>query len=667
MFNKILIANRGEIACRVIKTARKMGIKTVAIYSDADRHAMHVQMADEAVHIGPAPANQSYIVIDKVMAAIKETGAEAVHPGYGFLSENSKFAEALEAAGVAFIGPPVGAIEKMGDKITSKKIAQEAGVSTVPGYMGLIEDAEEAVKISGQIGYPVMIKASAGGGGKGMRIAWNDDEAREGFQSSKNEAASSFGDDRIFIEKFVTQPRHIEIQVLSDGQGNTIYLGERECSIQRRNQKVIEEAPSPFLDGKTRKAMGEQACALADAVGYASAGTVEFIVDGAKNFYFLEMNTRLQVEHPVTELITGVDLVEQMIRVAHGEKLKLKQKDIKLNGWAMESRLYAEDPYRNFLPSIGRLTRYRPPAEISKKDVVVRNDTGVYEGGEISMYYDPMIAKLCTWGTDRATAIENMRVALDSFEVEGIGHNLPFCSAVMDHPKFVSGDITTAFIEEEYPDGFDGVRLDKEALARVASAAAAMNWVAEIRRARISGRIDNHKRKVGKDWVVTLQGEEFRVKVKADLDGSTVKHKKGGPSHRVTSDWTPGDRLAALEINGEPLVLKVDKATSGFRLRTRGADMRVHVRTPRQAELAALMPEKQAADTSKLLLCPMPGLIVKLDVEVGQEVQEGQALCTVEAMKMENILRAEKKGVISKINAAAGDNLAVDDVIMEFE
>ncbi len=667
MFNKILIANRGEIACRVIKTARKMGIKTVAIYSDADRHAMHVQMADEAVHIGPAPANQSYIVIDKVMAAIKETGAEAVHPGYGFLSENSKFAEALEAAGVAFIGPPVGAIEKMGDKITSKKIAQEAGVSTVPGYMGLIEDAEEAVKISGQIGYPVMIKASAGGGGKGMRIAWNDDEAREGFQSSKNEAASSFGDDRIFIEKFVTQPRHIEIQVLSDGQGNTIYLGERECSIQRRNQKVIEEAPSPFLDGKTRKAMGEQACALADAVGYASAGTVEFIVDGAKNFYFLEMNTRLQVEHPVTELITGVDLVEQMIRVAHGEKLKLKQKDIKLNGWAMESRLYAEDPYRNFLPSIGRLTRYRPPAEISKKDVVVRNDTGVYEGGEISMYYDPMIAKLCTWGPDRATAIENMRVALDSFEVEGIGHNLPFCSAVMDHPKFVSGDITTAFIEEEYPDGFDGVRLDKEALAGVASAAAAMNWVAEIRRARISGRIDNHKRKVGKDWVVTLQGEEFRVKVKADLDGSTVKHKKGGPSHRVTSDWTPGDRLAALEINGEPLVLKVDKATSGFRLRTRGADMRVHVRTPRQAELAALMPEKQAADTSKLLLCPMPGLIVKLDVEVGQEVQEGQALCTVEAMKMENILRAEKKGVISKINAAAGDNLAVDDVIMEFE
>ncbi|MEM6407262.1 MAG: acetyl/propionyl/methylcrotonyl-CoA carboxylase subunit alpha [Pseudomonadota bacterium] len=667
MFKKILIANRGEIACRVIKTARKMGIKTVAIYSDADRNAMHVKMADEAVHIGPPPANQSYIVIEKVMAAIKETGAEAVHPGYGFLSENAKFAEALEEAGVAFIGPPKGAIEKMGDKITSKKIAQDADVSTVPGYMGLIEDADEAVKISAEIGYPVMIKASAGGGGKGMRIAWNDDEAREGFQSSKNEAASSFGDDRIFIEKFVTQPRHIEIQVLSDGQGNTIYLGERECSIQRRNQKVIEEAPSPFLDAKTRKAMGEQACALADAVGYSSAGTVEFIVDGDKNFYFLEMNTRLQVEHPVTELITGVDLVEQMIRVANGENLKLKQKDIKLNGWAMESRLYAEDPYRNFLPSIGRLTRYRPPAEISKKDVVVRNDTGVYEGGEISMYYDPMIAKLCTWGQDRGAAIENMRVALDSFEVEGIGHNLPFCSAVMDHPKFVSGDITTAFIEEEYPEGFEGVTLDEDTLAKVVSAAAAMNRVAEIRRARISGRIDNHKRKVGKDWVVSLQGKDFRVKVKADLDGATVKHKKGGPSHRVTSDWTPGMSLAELEIDGVPMVLKVDKRTSGFRIRLRGADLRAYIRTPRQAELAALMPEKVAPDTSKLLLCPMPGLIVKMDVEVGQEVQEGQSLCTVEAMKMENILRAEKKGVVSKINAGAGDNLAVDDIILEFE
>ncbi|TDT75022.1 biotin carboxyl carrier protein /biotin carboxylase [Litoreibacter halocynthiae] len=666
MFKKILIANRGEIACRVIKTARKMGIKTVAIYSDADAQAMHVQMADEAVHIGPPPANQSYIVIDKVMAAIRETGAEAVHPGYGFLSENSKFAEALEAAGVAFIGPPVGAIEKMGDKITSKKIAQEANVSTVPGHMGLIEDAEEAVKISKEIGYPVMIKASAGGGGKGMRIAWNDDEAREGFQSSKNEAANSFGDDRIFIEKFVTQPRHIEIQVLADAHGNCIYLGERECSIQRRQQKVIEEAPSPFLDEKTRKAMGEQSCALAQAVGYTSAGTVEFIVDGDRNFYFLEMNTRLQVEHPVTELITGVDLVEQMIRVAYGEKLKLKQKDIKLNGWAMESRLYAEDPYRGFLPSIGRLTRYRPPAEKANDKRAVRNDTGVYEGGEISMYYDPMIAKLCSWGPTRAEAIEHMRVALDSFEVEGIGHNLPFCAAVMDHPKFVSGDITTAFIEEEYPEGFMGVELPKETLARIASSAAAMHRVAEIRRARISGTMDNHRRKVGKDWVVSLQGERFEVKIKADKKGATVKHADG-TKQRVSSDWTPGDSLAKLKVDGEKLVLKVEKISGGFRMRHRGADLKVHVRTPRQAELASLMLEKTPPDTSKLLLCPMPGLIVKVDVEVGDEVQEGQALCTVEAMKMENILRAERKGKVSKLNASAGDNLAVDDIIMEFE
>ncbi|MFP4043069.1 MAG: acetyl/propionyl/methylcrotonyl-CoA carboxylase subunit alpha, partial [Rhodosalinus sp.] len=459
MFKKILIANRGEIACRVIKTARKMGIATVAVYSDADKNALHVEMADEAIHIGPAPANQSYIVIDRIMAAIRESGAEAVHPGYGFLSENPKFAEALEQAGVAFIGPPRGAIEAMGDKITSKKLAQEAGVNTVPGYMGLIEDAEEAVRISSEIGYPVMIKASAGGGGKGMRIAWNDAEAREGFQSSKNEAASSFGDDRIFIEKFVTQPRHIEIQVLADQHGTCLYLGERECSIQRRNQKVIEEAPSPFLDAETRKRMGEQAVALAQAVGYTSAGTVEFIVDGEKNFYFLEMNTRLQVEHPVTELITGVDLVEQMIRVAAGEKLSFGQDDVKLEGWAIESRLYAEDPYRNFLPSIGRLTRYRPPQELATPGAVVRNDTGVFEGGEISMYYDPMIAKLCTWGPTRAEAIEGMRQALDGFEVEVIGHNLPFLSAVMEHPKFVAGEMTTAFIAEEWPKGFDGVAL----------------------------------------------------------------------------------------------------------------------------------------------------------------------------------------------------------------
>ncbi|WP_273508138.1 acetyl-CoA carboxylase biotin carboxylase subunit [Planktotalea frisia] len=676
MFNKILIANRGEIACRVIKTAKKMGITTVAIYSDADKNALHVEMADEAIHIGPPPANQSYIVIDKVMAAIKESGAQAVHPGYGFLSENSKFAEALAAEGVAFVGPPVGAIEKMGDKITSKKIAQDANVSTVPGYMGLIEDADDAVKISNQVGYPVMIKASAGGGGKGMRIAWNDEEAREGFQSSKNEAANSFGDDRIFIEKFITQPRHIEIQVLCDSHGNGIYLGERECSIQRRQQKVVEEAPSPFLDEATRKAMGEQAVALAQAVGYASAGTVEFIVDGAKNFYFLEMNTRLQVEHPVTELITGVDLVEQMIRVANGEKLSITQDDVTLTGWAIENRLYAEDPYRGFLPSIGRLTRYRPPAETAAYtpgvaagdagDVVVRNDTGVFEGGEISMYYDPMIAKLCTWAPTREKAIEAMRVALDSFEVEGIGHNLPFLSAVMDHPIFIKGEMTTAFIEEQYPDGFAGVDLPEADLRRIAAASAAMNRVAEIRRARVSGRLDNHERKVGDTWNVTLQDTSFDMTIAADKVGSTVTFEDG-TAMRVSGNWTPGDQLANMSVDDAPLVMKVGKVSGGFRIRSRGADLTVHVRTPRQAELARKMPIKVAPDTSKLLLCPMPGLIVKVDVEEGQEVQEGQALCTVEAMKMENILRAERKGVVSKINAAAGDSLAVDDVIMEFE
>lgn len=685
MFKKILIANRGEIACRVIKTARKMGIATVAVYSDADRNALHVRMADEAVHIGPPPANQSYIVIDRIMEAIRQTGAEAVHPGYGFLSENRNFSAALEKEGVVFVGPPSPAIEAMGDKITSKKLAQEAGVSTVPGYMGLIADAEEAVRISSEIGYPVMIKASAGGGGKGMRIAWTDDEAREGFESSKNEAASSFGDDRIFIEKFVTQPRHIEIQVLADKHGSCVYLHERECSIQRRNQKVIEEAPSPFLDPETRRAMGEQAVALAKAVGYTSAGTVEFIVDANKNFYFLEMNTRLQVEHPVTELITGVDLVEQMIRVAAGEPLPFTQDDLKITGWAIESRLYAEDPYRNFLPSIGRLTRYRPPAETSAGPLLendrwvpsnpgeqppaaetgVRNDTGVYEGGEISMYYDPMIAKLCTWAPDRAQAIEAMRRALDGFEVEGIGHNLPFLSAVMDHPRFVSGDISTAFIGEEYPEGFQGATLPDTELERVAAAAAAMHRVAEIRRTQITGRLDNHERRVGENWVVSLNGQEFPVRVRADKGGSTVEVNCRGL--RVESDWKPGMSLARLTVDGEPLALKVDKIAAGMRLRTRGADLKAHVRRPRTAELARLMPEKLPPDTSKFLLCPMPGLVVRINVAAGDEVQEGQALATVEAMKMENILRAERRGTVKSVNAEAGQSLKVDDVIMEFE
>ncbi len=663
MFKKILIANRGEIACRVIKTARKMGIATVAVYSDADAKALHVQMADEAVHIGPPAASESYIVIDKIMQAIKDTGAEAVHPGYGFLSENKLFAEALEAADVAFIGPPAGAIEAMGDKITSKKLAQEAGVSTVPGYMGLIADADEAVKISNEVGYPVMIKASAGGGGKGMRIAWNDEEAREGFQSSKNEAASSFGDDRIFIEKFVTQPRHIEIQVLGDKHGTCIYLGERECSIQRRNQKVIEEAPSPFLDEATRKAMGEQSVALASAVDYCSAGTVEFIVDGDRNFYFLEMNTRLQVEHPVTELITGVDLVEQMIRVAYGEKLSMAQADVKLNGWAMESRLYAEDPYRNFLPSIGRLTRYRPPEEIAQR---VRNDTGVYEGGEISMYYDPMIAKLCSWGPDRPAAIAEMRDALDAFEVEGIGHNLPFLSAVMDHPRFASGNITTAFIEEEYPDGFMGATLSDLDMRRMAAICAHVKRARETRAAAISGAMRNHSRRIDSDWVVNIDGQSFELSV-VEHDDHTDVAFADGPVWAVKTDWVPGDTLIRATVDGHSVIAKFEFVRGGGRLRYRGADLKVAVLTPRQAELAALMPEKLPPDTSKMLLCPMPGLIVSMAVAVGDEVQDGQALCTVEAMKMENVLRAEKRAVVTKINAAAGDSLAVDDVIMEFE
>ncbi len=665
MFKKILIANRGEIACRVIKTARRMGIATVAVYSDADRNALHVRMADEAIHIGPSPANQSYIVIDRIMDAVRQSGADAVHPGYGFLSENPKFAQALQAAGVAFVGPPVKAIEAMGDKITSKKLAQEAGVSTVPGHMDLIADAEEAIRIAGQIGYPVMIKASAGGGGKGMRIAWKEDEVREGFQSSKNEAANSFGDDRIFIEKFVTQPRHIEIQVLADSHGNAVYLHERECSIQRRNQKVIEEAPSPFLDPETRAAMGAQSVALAQAVGYTSAGTVEFIVDGDRNFYFLEMNTRLQVEHPVTELITGIDLVEQMIRVAAGEKLAFAQDDLKINGWAIESRLYAEDPYRGFLPSIGRLTRYRPPVEEATPTRAVRNDTGVFEGGEISMFYDPMIAKLCTWAPDRAAAIDEMRLALDGFELEGIGHNLPFLAAVMDHPKFISGEMTTAFIAEEFPEGFDGVSLNDDTLVRIAAAVTAMNRISEIRRTRITGRMDNHERLVGTDWHVAIQGQGFAATVAADRAGADVTID--GRSLRVTSDWQPGQPLARLTVDGSPLVLKASRIPGGFRIRHRGADLKVHVRTPRQAELAALMPVKQPADTSRLLLCPMPGLIVRIEVAVGDEVQDGQALCTVEAMKMENILRAERRGIVSKINASAGDSLAVDDVILEFE
>ena len=669
MFKKILIANRGEIACRVIKTAKKLGIATVAVYSDADRDALHVKMADEAVHIGPAPSSQSYIVIEKIIEAIRQTGADAVHPGYGFLSENAKFAEALEKEGVAFIGPPVGAIEAMGDKITSKKLAAEAKVNTVPGHMGLIEDADEAVKISSAIGYPVMIKASAGGGGKGMRIAWNDAEAREGFQSSKNEAKSSFGDDRIFIEKFVTQPRHIEIQVLGDKHGNTIYLGERECSIQRRNQKVVEEAPSPFLDEATRKAMGEQAVALSKAVGYHSAGTVEFIVDGERNFYFLEMNTRLQVEHPVTELVTGIDLVEEMIRVAAGEKLEIAQDDVTLDGWAIESRLYAEDPYRNFLPSIGRLTRYRPPEEGTQDNgTVIRNDTGVFEGGEISMYYDPMIAKLCAWGQTREDAVRAMSAALDDFEVEGIGHNLPFLSAVMEHPRFKEGRLTTAFIAEEWPEGFAGVLPDDGEARTLAAVAAFLNLRTQKRNVLISGTLANHPRHVGRDWVVKLNGSgEFAVNARDEGGKTQVAFVDDDSSLAVASDWLPGRSHAHFTVGGRRIGVKIQPAYSGWRLRWRGIDVKAHVRSPRVAELSRLMPEKLPPDTSKMLLCPMPGVVTAIAVAAGDEVQEGQALATVEAMKMENVLRAERRGVVKSVAVEPGSSLAVDELIMEFE
>ncbi|MCD2178916.1 acetyl-CoA carboxylase biotin carboxylase subunit [Rhizobium sp. C1] len=666
MFKKILIANRGEIACRVMKSAKKMGIKTVAVYSDADREAEHVKMADEAVYIGPPPAAQSYLLADRIIEACKATGAEAVHPGYGFLSERASFCEALEKEGIIFIGPKVKAIEAMGDKITSKKIAAEAGVSTVPGYMGLIDDAEHAVKISKEIGYPVMIKASAGGGGKGMRIAWNDEEAREGFARSKSEAASSFGDDRIFIEKFIVEPRHIEIQLLGDGHGNVVYLNERECSVQRRNQKVVEEAPSPFLDEKTRKAMGEQSVALAKAVDYQSAGTVEFIVDKDRNFYFLEMNTRLQVEHPVTELITGLDLVELMIRVAAGEKLPLTQKDVKINGWAVESRLYAEDPYRNFLPSIGRLTRYRPPQEETKGGVTVRNDTGVTEGSEISMFYDPMIAKLCTHAPTRLEAVDAMADALDRFEVEGIGHNLPFLSALMQHPRWREGRLSTGFIAEEYPEGFGPVAPDAESVHRFAAAALVLSRIASERNAKISGSRFTVGVGNGHQKVVLIAGHNT---VKAEISHLSTGFGvslEGGPVLQVETNWQPGHPLAEVLIEGKPVAFKVQPAPGGFRMRQRGMDVKVQVLSPRVAELAALMPEKAPPDTSNLLLCPMPGLITSVLVKEGDEVQEGQALAIVEAMKMENMLRAEKRAKVSKVLAKPGASLAVDDVIMEF-
>lgn len=671
MFKKILIANRGEIACRVIKSARAMGIKTVAVYSDADRDSMHVQMADETVYIGPSPATESYLLADKIIEACKQTGAQAVHPGYGFLSERASFCTALEAVGIVFIGPKERAIKAMGDKITSKKIAAEAGVSTVPGHMGLIADAEDAVKIATKIGYPVMIKASAGGGGKGMRVAYNNEEARDGFERSKSEAASSFGDDRIFIEKFIEQPRHIEIQVLADGHGNGVYLGERECSIQRRNQKVVEEAPSPFLDETTRAAMGRQSLELAKAVDYQSVGTVEFIVDKDRNFYFLEMNTRLQVEHPVTELITGIDLVEQMIRIANGEALTIRQKDVTLNGWAMESRIYAEDPYRNFLPSIGRLTRYAPPEEEVSSDRIVRNDTGVSEGSEISMFYDPMIAKLCTWAPTRDASIAAMRDSLDRFQLDGIGHNVPFLSALMAHDRFVSGDISTNFIAEEFPDGFEAPTPSDEQADTLALVALTIEHMRKDRLDCMSGRVAPHRGDFRKKWAVKVDKASRLVNVSAvhRTDGKLTMHV--GVDEQKPLDISTNYRLGEVMwqgvVAGVPIYVQVKPVPNGVRLIWRGLDATVRVYSPRIAEFAKLMPERQLPDTSKMLLCPMPGLLVSLSVTEGEAVQAGQVLAVVEAMKMENALRAERDGVVAKINGEAGQTFAVDEVILEFE
>jgi propionyl-CoA carboxylase alpha chain len=673
MFKKILIANRGEIACRIIKTARRMGIATVAVYSDADARAPFVQMADEAVHIGPSPAAQSYLLADKIIAACKQTGAEAVHPGYGFLSERTSFAEALAAEGIAFIGPPVNAIAAMGDKIESKKLAMAAGVNVVPGFVGEIDDTEHAVRISEEIGYPVMMKASAGGGGKGMRLAYNEQDVREGFEATKREGLNSFGDDRVFIEKFILNPRHIEIQILGDQHGNILYLNERECSIQRRHQKVVEEAPSPFVTPKMRKAMGEQCVALSRAVGYYSAGTVELIVSGAdpsgESFYFLEMNTRLQVEHPVTECITGIDLVEQMIRVAAGEKLTMTQDNIKIDGWAIENRVYAEDPYRGFLPSTGRLTRYRPPVEGWTDDGAengrrgidgIRVDDGVYDGGEVSMFYDPMIAKLITWGPTRDEAADLQIAALDRFEIEGLGHNIDFVSAIMQHPRFRSGELTTGFIAEEYPDGFHGAASTPE-LVKSLAAIAGFVATAEADRARhVDGQLGDTLDPPSR-WQVKIGDAVHDIEM---IDGDM--HVDGEPFD-LSMEYDPGDRLIEAEIGDEELAVKIMRTRMGFKLTTRGASHTARVLPGHIAHLAGHMIEKIPPDLSKFLICPMPGLLTTLHVRVGDSVEAGQPLAVVEAMKMENILRAEKSGVVKAVNAGAGDSLAVDAIILEME
>jgi propionyl-CoA carboxylase alpha subunit len=670
MFKRILIANRGEIACRVIKTARRMGIETVAVYSEADRDALHVEMADEAVLIGPPAAAESYLAMEKIIEACRKTGAEAVHPGYGFLSEREAFPRELAKAGIVFIGPNASAIAAMGDKIESKKAAAKAKVSTVPGHLGVIEDEKHAVKIADEIGYPVMIKASAGGGGKGMRIAHSKSEVAEGFGLAKAEAKSSFGDDRVFIEKFIVDPRHVEIQVLGDKHGNVIYLGERECSIQRRNQKVIEEAPSPLLDETTRRKMGEQAVALAKAVNYDSAGTVEFVAGQDKSFYFLEMNTRLQVEHPVTELITGIDLVEQMIRVAAGEKLALAQQDVTLTGWAVESRVYAEDPFRNFLPSIGRLVKYRPPVESSIDGITVRNDTGVQEGGEISIYYDPMIAKLVTHAPSRAAAIEAQSTALDSFYIDGIRHNIPFLSALMNHPRWRSGNLSTGFISEEFPGGFAARPPEGEIARRLAAVAAAIDHVLGERKRQISGQMNGRLVQRERRRAVWLERNEMALEIARDAGGIAVRFVGDGGTlgqpHQLISAWTPGDPVWQGTIDGEWLAMQVRPIANSFRLAHQGFEVTVNVFTETEAAAARLMPVGAKADSGKKLLCPMPGLVVSIAVSEGQEVKAGETRAVIEAMKMQNVLRAERDGTVKKIHASAGATLAVDALILEF-
>jgi len=665
MIKKILVANRGEIACRIFASAKRMGIGSVAVYSDIDAHALHTRSADETVCIGGESAAESYLVVDKIIDACKQSGADAVHPGYGFLSEQAEFAERLEKEGITLIGPSATAMRQMGDKITSKKLSSDAGVNTIPGFMGLIEDEDHCVKIAAEIGYPVMIKASAGGGGKGMRIAWNDEEARSGFARSKSEAQSSFGDDRIFVEKFITNPRHIEIQILADKHGNCIYLGERECSIQRRNQKVVEEAPSPFLDEKTRQAMGEQSVALSRAVNYSSAGTVEFVVDEDRNFYFLEMNTRLQVEHPVTELITGIDLVEQMIKVAAGDALEHKQSDIVLNGWAMESRIYAEDPYRNFLPCIGRVDQYSAP-ELREKDAIVRCDSGVDTGGEISLYYDPMIAKLCTWAPSRDRSIGLMSQALDQFRLRGVGNNLPFLSAIMRHPRFQEGRLTTAFIDEEFPDGVKPIAPDDDLQHRFACLAAVMQHIIDVRASLDAGSVGALPGgNVNKTIVVRIDDANVAVDVAKVTHGFNVS-VDNNPAVNVITDWVPHQKSVKAEFDGETYYFQLDDLAQGFVITHDGVTSKVRVLSERKAELASRMIDKVPEDTSNLLLCPMPGQVISLHVQEGDTVEAGQSLAVVEAMKMENLLTAQAGGTVLKLHVSAGDNLQVDEIIMEF-